>query len=77
MLCSFQIKPWDVKCMENIVSSISMIGKYWTQHQSETMALIGWFQSGDQNSSGVGNKLVIYTHSEQSKCSIYILITVE
>ena len=32
--------------------SISMIEKYWTRSQSETIALVRWFQSGHQNSSG-------------------------
>ena len=35
-----------------------MMDNCWTRGQFEITALIGWFQSGDQNGSRVENKLV-------------------
>ena len=43
--------------MEKYSGSVSMIKGYWTQGQSETMALIRWFQSGDKKDSRVRNKI--------------------
>ena len=48
MMWSIQIKSWAIKCMEKHSGLISMVDSYWAWGQSETTALIGRFQSGDQ-----------------------------
>ena len=54
--------------------SLSLMDNCWIQGQSETIALIEWFQLGDQNGSGVGiSRLVRDAQSKQSKapsCSL-------
>ena len=48
-----------LRCIQvDTVSSTWLIDNYWTRGQSETMVLIEWFESGDQNGSQVRNELV-------------------
>ena len=55
-----------------IQRSTFMIDNYCSRGQSETSNFIGWFQSGDQNSYRVRNKLVWDSQRERLKHSILL-----
>ena len=46
----------------------------WTRRQFETTVLIEWFQSSDPNGSGLRNKLVRKTSTQEVECSIMLLL---